>query len=76
MSTVPPFPMSEATAQRLFDIFTNAELAYQIEGTPHEEFLRREANKTLGQTRKYLLRVAALGPDIPKFMDYFLEDWA
>lgn len=65
--------MTPATANRLFNELTNAEIAYRLTGTPVAEFCRRRANKYLGETRRELLRVASLGPDANIFMGYFLD---
>lgn len=74
MSTVPHFPMTPATARRLFQVFTDADLVHHLKGTRHADYLRKAARQYQGQTRRYLLRVAALEDDVPLFMNYFLED--
>ena len=65
--------MTDATARRLFDILTNCELMHQLHNTDRAEFLRREANRHLGETRRELLRVAALGPGIERWISIFLD---
>ena len=65
--------LTKATSRRLWDIFSKAELEYQFKCTPIAETLRREANKQLGQTRKILLQVAALGPTANEWMGYFIQ---
>lgn len=67
--------MTPSTAQRLFTELTNAELAYRLRGVPIAEFCRRQANCHLGETRRELLRVAALGDGAAVFMDYFLKEF-
>lgn len=65
--------LTKHTARRLFDELTAAEMAYRITGVAVADFCRRRANKHLGETRRELLRVAALGDDANLFMDYFLD---
>lgn len=65
--------MTPSTAQRLFDILTNCELMAQLHHTDRADFLRREANRHLGETRRELLRVAALGDDIETWISIFLD---
>lgn len=65
--------MTESTAQRLFHILTNCELMAQLHNADRAEFLRREARRNLGETRRELLRVAALGPDIETWISIFLD---
>lgn len=65
--------MTDATARRLFDVLTNCELMHQLHGRDRAEFLRREANRHLGETRRELLRVAALGPGIERWISIFLD---
>lgn len=65
--------MTESTAQRLFTVLTNCELMHQLHHTNRADFLRREANRHLGETRRELLRVAALGPDIETWISIFLD---
>lgn len=65
--------MTPSTAQRLFDILTNCELMAQLHNTDRAAFLRREAQRHLGETRRELLRVAALGPDIETWISIFLD---
>ena len=65
--------MTKSTAQRLFTVLTNCELMAQLHNADRAEFLRREANRYLGETRRELLRVAALGPDIETWIAIFLD---
>lgn len=66
--------LTAATERRLWDAFSKAELLYQLEGVPITETLRKEANRTLGQTRRELLRVASLGEgEAEKWMGKFIE---
>ena len=65
--------MTDATARRLFGVLTNCELMHQLHNTDRAEFLRREANRHLGETRRELLRVAALGPGIERWISIFLD---
>lgn len=67
--------MTPKASRQLFDELTNAEVAYRLQGVPVHVFCRRRANKYLGEVRRELLRVAALGPDANRFMDIFLESF-
>lgn len=64
--------LTDATQKRLWDAFSKAELLYQLKGTPIAETLRKEAHRTLGQTRRELLRVADLGEDAARWMGCFI----
>ena len=65
--------MNPHVSQKLFDELTAAEMAYRLRGIPVAEFLRYRANRHLGETRKQMLRVAALGDGANVWMTYFLE---
>lgn len=61
-------------AQKLLDVFLDADLHYHLNGTPHHEYLDRQADKHLGQTRRLLRQVAGLGPEgARRWMGYFIE---
>lgn len=60
-------------AQKLLKVFMDAELHHQLNGTPHSEFLERQAKKHLGQARRIITQVAALGPDAGAWIGYFIE---
>jgi hypothetical protein len=60
-------------AQKLLKIFMDAELHYQLNGTPHSEFLERQAKKHIGQARRIITQVAALGPGAGAWVGYFIE---
>ena len=66
--------MNPAAAQKVFDALTNAELAYQLNGTPHAEFLRKQAWGHLGSARRVLLQISEL-PDLPARMGTFLKEF-
>ncbi len=65
--------INPGAAQKLLKIFLMADLQYQLNGTPLHETLAREAPRQLGQTRRVLRKVAALGPDARIWMNYFIE---
>lgn len=61
-------------AQKLLQVFLDADLHYHLSGTPHHEYLRSQAGRHLGQTRRLLRRVAALGETGARhWMGYFIE---
>lgn len=69
----PPDKLTEGTAKRLWDAFSKAGLAWKLNEVPIPVTLRKEANKTLGQTRRELLRVAGLGTAMASlWMDKFI----
>ena len=55
MSKVPL--LTERTAQKLFDLLQQAELAHHMKGIPHVEYLRPHRAKAQGQLRKQLDRI-------------------
>lgn len=64
-------------AQKLLDVFLDADLYYHLSGTPHHEYLDRQAGKHLGQTRRLLKQVAGLGPEgARRWMGIFIEGMA
>lgn len=60
-------------ANKLLKAFLSADLHYQLSGIPHHVSLEREARKHLGQARRLITQVAALGPDAAVWMKYFIE---
>lgn len=66
---------STHTARRLFDEFQQAELAYRLEGTPHAAYLSTWRHRHLGETRREIERVAALGAEAGVFIDFFLREF-
>ncbi len=67
--------MNQHAAQKLFNELTNAELAHRLRGVSVAEYCRRRANQYHGETRRELLKVAALGLDANRFMDFFLAEF-
>lgn len=67
--------MTPHAARRLFTELTNAEIAFRLQGIPVATYLKRRANRHLGEVKRELLRVAALGEDANLFMTYFLEEF-
>lgn len=64
-------------AQKLLDVFLDADLQFHLAGTPHHEYLEQQAGRHLGQTRRLLKQVAGLGPDgARRWMKYFIEGLA
>lgn len=64
-------------AQKLLDVFLDADLHYHLNGTPHHQYLAKQAYRHLGQTRRTLLKVANLGPEgARRWMGYFIESMA
>ena len=66
--------MNPIVAFKIRDICTNADLMYHLKGTPHAEYLERRAKRELGETRRILRQVAALGPEAKVWMDHFIEE--
>lgn len=61
-------------AQKLLQVFLDADLQFHLAGTPHHMYLYKSAYRHLGQTRRLLLKVANLGPEGAKrWMGYFIE---
>lgn len=60
-------------SQRLLQVFLDADLHYQLNGTPHHVYLERQSKRYLGQTRRMITQVAALGPKAKIWMDHFIE---
>ena len=66
--------MNQYVAYKLRAIFLDADLVYHLKGTPHSEYLETQAKRELGQTRRILMQVAALGPEAKVWMDNFIEE--
>jgi hypothetical protein len=61
-------------AQKILSVFIYADLMYQLNGTPHHEYIHREAKKHLGQARRLLVQVSSLGPEGAKvWVKHFIE---
>jgi len=61
-------------ARKILPALLNADIHYQLAGTPHATTLRAEARKYKGQANRLLLQVANLGPDAATRMDFFMGD--
>lgn len=61
-------------SQRLLKVFLDADLHYQLNGTPHHIYLDRQSKRYLGQARRIITQVAALGTNAKKWMDQFIEE--
>lgn len=61
-------------SQRLLQVFLDADLHYQLSGTPHHVYLERQSKRYLGQARRIITQVAALGANAKKWMDQFIEE--
>lgn len=66
--------MNEHVAQRVFDAVVHAELAYLLAGTSQSVFLKRQANRHTGATKKMLTHVSRL-PNLQSAIDTFLEEF-
>lgn len=60
-------------AQKLLQVFLDADLHHQLNGTPYQDFLYRESRKHLGQARRLIVQVAGLGPDAKIWMKHFID---
>ena len=69
----PPPDLNPHVAQKVLKVFLDADLRYQLNGTPHCEYIEQQAWKHIGQARRVLLQVAGLGSDAKIWMDYFIE---
>jgi hypothetical protein len=66
--------MSPSTAQKLLKVLTDAEFQYQFNRVPHAVYIKRQIPRYVGETRRELRRVAALGPNAEKFVGLFIEE--
>jgi hypothetical protein len=66
--------MTDSAAQKLLRVLLDADLQYQLNGTPIHVTCARAARKHYGEARRELRRVAALGPDADRFMQIFVEE--
>lgn len=62
------------TSQKLLNVFLDADLHYQLSGTPHHIYLQKQSFRHLGETRRMIIQVAALGSNAKKWMDHFIEE--
>ncbi len=61
-------------SQQLLKVFLDADLHYQLNGTPHHIYLDRQSKCYLGQARRIITQVAALGPKAKIWMDHFIKE--
>ena len=59
---------------RSYSIFFDADLHYQLNGTPYHIYLDRQSKRYLGQARRIITQVAALGANAKKWMDQFIQE--
>lgn len=71
----PPLRPNPHVARKLFGLPRAAEMAYRLRGIQHADFLRGQASRQLGQTRRELRRIVALGPDAGRLVDFFLREF-
>jgi hypothetical protein len=62
-------------AQRLFDLLQQAEMAYHLNGVRHADYLKPYHSRAVGQLRRELGRIIALGDNAARFCDYFLKEF-
>lgn len=67
--------LNNPVAQKLFDLLQQAELAYQLKGQPHCEYLAPFMHQAHGQLKRELTRICALGDQASVFVDYFLKEF-
>lgn len=67
--------MTPHTAKRLFKELTNAALLQELKGIPIHVTCRIRAMHNLGETKRELLRVAALGTRADEWMTVFLSEF-
>jgi len=67
--------MTPSTAKRLFKELTTAALLQELKGVPIHVTCRIRAARHLGETRRELLKVAALGADADTWMTFFLAEF-
>jgi len=69
----PPPDINPHVAPKVLKVFLDSDLRYQLNGTPHCEYIEQQSRKYHGQTRRVLLQVAGLGEDgARKWMDFFI----
>lgn len=65
--------MNPYVAQKLFKLLTNAGLAEELAGTDLPKFLRKQAHRHHGETKRVLLRIADLD-DTETFLSTFIQE--
>lgn len=66
--------MCASASRKVLTACLNADLHYQLNGTPHHVFLEREAKKHIGQAKRCLLDVAMLGEaGASEWMAFFID---
>lgn len=66
--------MSPSTSRKLLWALWLADVRFYLTGAAHGPYLKQLAAKHVGETKRELLRVAALGKDIPKFLNVFFQE--
>ena len=63
-------------ARRLFDVLTDCEIAHNLTGISHYDYLADRRKKLKGLTGREMDRILGLGPDeLPKWMEIFLAEF-
>ena len=60
-------------AQKLLQVFLDADLHYHLNGTPHHVYMEVQAGKHMGQARRLIRQVAELREGSKRWMGYFIE---
>lgn len=68
-----PEKLNQYATDRVLKACIDADLHYHLNGTPHAEYMQKEAQKHLGQARRIMLQVAALGDRAALWMDKFIS---
>jgi hypothetical protein len=58
-------------AKKIIEEMMFAELMFTTKGVPHADTLYQRAKRYRGMTRRAIEKVAALGPDVPLWLDFF-----
>lgn len=67
--------LNKHVARKMFDLLTNAELAFQMTGQKHADFLRPYCRKANGQLKKELNKIIELGDRAEYLIDFFLKEF-
>jgi hypothetical protein len=66
--------MNSTAALKILDILVHADIAYHLKGTSYREFLTPYYHRSMGELRKELGKILALGTDMHRFIDIFIQE--
>lgn len=67
--------LNDHVARKMFDLLQQAELAFQMKGQKHADYLKPFRARAIGQLRMELTRIIDLGDRAEYMIDFFMKEF-